>query len=65
MLVKDRDGNNICVGDTVLFLTKGKYHSTQGQVTQVNKMRVTSRDDQGNYISRAPHNVRRVQLNHE
>jgi hypothetical protein len=59
-LIKDRDGNTIRIGDKVSFLTKGKYTSTEGIVTRVNKSRVTTKDSRGNYISRAPHNVRKV-----
>jgi hypothetical protein len=57
-LIKDRDGRSIRVGNKVTFLTKGKYTSTEGTVTRINKSRVTAKDDRGNHISRAPHNVR-------
>jgi hypothetical protein len=59
-LIKDNDGNTIRIGDRVTFLTKGKYRSTEGIVTKVNKSRVTAKDSSGNYISRAPHNVRKL-----
>jgi hypothetical protein len=57
-IIKDRDGYPIRVGNKVTFLTKGKYNSTQGIVTKVNKARITAKDSRGNYISRAPNNVR-------
>jgi hypothetical protein len=60
-LTKDRDGNTINIGDTILFLTKGKYHSTRGTVTRINERRITAKDKRGNLISRAPHNTRRIE----
>ena len=55
----DRDGAPICIGDTVVFLTKGLFSSRKGVVYKVlnNKSRVTARDTNGNSISRAPHNI--------
>ena len=58
--VKDRDGSTINIGDTVFFITKGKYQSSQGTVTRINTFRVTAKDKRGNSISRAPHNLRRI-----
>ena len=58
--VLDRDGSQINIGDTVIFLTKGKFHTTKGTVTKINKYRVTAKDRKGTSISRAPHNLRRV-----
>ena len=57
---QDRDGNIINIGDTISFLTKGKYHSTSGTVTRINNHRITAKDKRGNLISRAPHNTRRI-----
>ena len=34
---KDRDGEEICVGDRVLFLTTGIYSSTEGVVVRLSK----------------------------
>jgi hypothetical protein len=59
-LIKDKDGNQIRIGNKIVFLTKGKYNSTEGIVTRVNQSRVTAKDDRGNFISRAPHNVRKI-----
>jgi uncharacterized Zn ribbon protein len=61
--VKDRDGSIIKIGDTVLFITKGKYQSSRGKVTRINTHRVTARDKRGNSISRAPYNLRRIETN--
>jgi uncharacterized Zn ribbon protein len=56
--LRDRDGNVIQIGDTVQFLTKGRYKSTQGVVTSVSsKLRITARDASGNLINRNSHNV--------
>ena len=60
--VHDRDGTPICIGDEVIFLTKGLHTSKRGVVYKVssNKSRVTSRDNKDKSISRAPHNLRVV-----
>ena len=60
--VHDRDGTPICIGDEVIFLTKGLHASKRGVVYKVssNKLRVTSRDNKDKPISRAPHNLRVV-----
>ena len=63
--VLDRDGSLINIGDTVIFLTKGRFHSTKGTVTKINEYRVTAKDRRGTSISRAPHNLRRVINQHE
>jgi hypothetical protein len=55
---KDRDGATIKKGDTVLFLTRGKYRSTQGVVESIKNQRLSARDKRGNLIVRAPHNTR-------
>jgi hypothetical protein len=54
---RDRKGELIVLGDRVRFLTKGFYRSTEGVVTNINKRRISARDNSGNAISRAPHNV--------
>ena len=58
--VRDRDGEPICIGDTITFLTKGLFSSKTGVVYKVsdNKLRVTAKDSNGKSISRAPHNTR-------
>ena len=58
--VLDRYGSQINIGDTVIFLTKGKFNTTKGTVTKINEYRVTAKDRKGTSISRAPHNLRRV-----
>ena len=58
--VLDRDGSQINIGDTVIFLTKGKFNTTKGTVTKINEYRVTAKDRKGTSISRAPHNLRRA-----
>ena len=49
----------ILIGDTVWFLTRGRYGSWEGVVYRIssNGARVTARDDRGRSISRAPRNV--------
>ena len=49
----------ILIGDTVRFLTRGRYNSWEGVVYKIssNAMRITARDDRGRSISRAPRNV--------
>ena len=56
----DRDGTPIWYGDTVTFLTKGSYDSTEGRVYKVSqdKSRVTCKDKRDFSITRAPHNVK-------
>ena len=58
-LVQDRDGDNIHIGDQVIFLTRGLYNSTTGMVYKVSSTgsRITARDDSGRSISRRPSNV--------
>jgi hypothetical protein len=59
-VILDRYGKPINVGDTVIFLTKGKFNSSRGTVTKTNEHRVTAKDKRGISISRAPHNVRKI-----
>ena len=49
----------ILIGDTVRFLTRGRYDSWEGLVYKIsnNGARITARDDRGRSISRAPRNV--------
>ena len=58
-LVQDRDGDDIHIGDQVIFLTRGLYNSTTGRVYKVSSTgsRVTARDDSARSISRRPNNV--------
>ena len=58
--ILDRNGRQIEIGDTVTFLTRGRYSSTSGIVTRFsrNGERVFARDNSGNEIARAPRNVR-------
>ena len=60
LLVQDRDGEDIHIGDQVIFLTRGLYNSTTGRVYKVSSTgsRITVRDDSGRSISRRPNNVR-------
>jgi len=59
-VVRDRDGTEILIGDTVLFLSRGLFASRSGVVYKIssNGERVTSRDDRNRPISRAPYNLR-------
>ena len=56
----DREGRVINNGDKVVFLTKGKFRSTEGIVSRFskNKERVFAVDIDGEEIPRAPRNVR-------
>ena len=58
--VFDRDGRLIHIGDVVIFLTPGRYTSTQGTVYRVARSgtTVTARDSRDVAITRAPSNVR-------
>jgi len=57
---KDRDGVEICIGDHVLFLTKGAYSSTEGVVVRFSKnlTNVFALDRNGIEVPRALRNVR-------
>ena len=57
---RDQDGRTISIGDTVFFLTRGRYNSTQGTVTKLSKNhgRVFSIDGKGHEVPRAFRNVR-------
>ena len=52
-------GSEILIGDTIRFMTRGRYNSREGIVYKIsdNGARVTARDDRGRSISRAPQNV--------
>ena len=54
---KDKSGRNIFLGDTVKFITSGRYDSAQGTVTGFSKSRVLSTDYKNREIPRAPHNL--------
>ena len=60
--VTDRDGSTICIGDTILFLTKGRFKSTEGIINRFSKgnERVFAIDSDGQEIPRAPRNVRLI-----
>ena len=61
-VVRDIDGVEILIGDTVQFVSRGLYNTTSGIVYKFSASgsRVTSRDARGRPISRAPHNLRVV-----
>ena len=58
----DHDRRIIHIGQTVTFLTRGRYVSTQGVVhrSSRNQERVFSFDSDGFEVQRAPRNVRIV-----
>ena len=60
--VFDVDGEEIHTGDTIAYLTEGKFYSKQGTVVKVSAQKriVTSVDNGGRNISRAPANLRVV-----
>ena len=55
---RDRDDNVIYIGCVVRFLTKGRFDSTEGVVTEYNKSRVIAEDYKASPIERASRNVR-------
>ena len=55
--LEDAKGHRIRIGDKVKFLKKGLYRSTQGIVYKYSKHTVTTRDAQGQSITRKPCNV--------
>ena len=61
-VVRDIDGVEILIGDTVTFLSRGLYNTTSGIVYRFSASgnRVTTRDSRGRPITRAPHNLRVV-----
>ena len=58
----DRDGRVIHIGQTVIFLTRGRHASTQGIVHRFSRNQecVFSFDSDGFEMQRAPRNVRIV-----
>ena len=54
----DRNKTKIYLGDTIKFITSGRYDSTQGIVSGYTKIQVVSEDYKNREIKRAPHNVR-------
>ena len=61
-VVRDIDGVEILIGDTVTFVSRGLYNTTSGIVYRFSASgsRVTARDSRGRLISRAQHNLRVV-----
>ena len=57
--VRDINNKVIRIGNRVRFITKGLHNSTEGTVYKISKngKRVTSLDDKGMPISRAPYNL--------
>jgi len=54
----DIDKRRIYIGDTIEFITSGRYDSTEGVVSGFTKIQVVSEDYKKREIKRAPHNVR-------
>ena len=61
-VVRDIDGVEILIGNTVHFVSRGLYNTTYGIMYKfsASRNRVVSRDSRGRPISRAPHNLRVV-----
>ena len=53
----DRYNNSIFIGDTVEFMTSGRYDSKRGLVSGYTNDKVISTYYKGREIKRAPHNV--------
>jgi hypothetical protein len=62
---RDAKGNKLAIGQKVKFVTKGKYHSTEGIVESIKKNRVISIDNKKNKIVRAHNNVEIISKNGE
>ena len=58
-MVRDRYGNYISMGDTVKFLTRGRFQSKKGIVYKFSdsSQQVTARDSSGASITRHPSNL--------
>ena len=54
---RDAKGKVLKVGQQVKFVTKGKYHSTEGTVETIKPTRVISVDNNKNKIVRSHKNV--------
>ena len=59
----DRHGEEVTIGCTVRFLTKGRFDSTTGKVTEFKIDRVIAKDYRGRSITRALRNVEVIRLN--
>lgn len=53
----DRYGVPLRIGSKVRFLTKGRYNSKEGVITNVGSIKITARDSKGNRINRNFNNV--------
>ena len=62
-LAKDAKGNTLVVGQKVRFITKGKYHSTEGTIETIKESRVVSIDNKKNKIVTAHKNVEIISKN--
>ena len=63
---RDRHNDAIDIGDYVNFLTRGRYNTRSGNITQISHRRyVSARDRQGRIISREPVNVEIVRKYNE
>ena len=58
-IIFDGRGTEILIGDTIQFMSTGRYNSREGVVYRISRTgsRVTARDDRGRAISRSPMNV--------
>ena len=61
-VVRDIEGVEILIGDTVTFVSRGLYNTTSGVIYSFSASgnRVTSRDSRRRLITRATHNLRVV-----
>ena len=63
---RDRHGDILDMGDYVNFLTRGRFNSRAGTVTQITNVRfITARDRSGRLINREPSNVEIVRKYNE
>ena len=63
---RDHHNDKIEIGDYVNFLTRGRFSSRGGTITQVSHLRfVTARDSSGRLINREPVNVEIVRKHNE
>ena len=62
----DSHGDPIDIGDYVNFLTRGRFNSNRGTITQISHRRfVSARDSSGRIINREPSNVEIVRKHNE
>ena len=57
---KDAKGNTLLIGQKVKFITKGKYHATEGVIKSIKATRVISVDNKNIKIVRSHKNIEAI-----